>query len=90
MSPVSVPWDAEEYATHIGAKNTGKNTGIKRNFRQQFPPGPEFSNPAQVIDAPITITDRAGRILFWFLPDIISKDAQVCLNVMSHFDPLNS
>lgn len=57
MSPVSIPWDAEEYATHIGAKNTGKNAGIERNFRQQFPPGPEFSNPAQVSDAPITITD---------------------------------
>ena len=42
-----------------------------------IPPGPAFSDLARVIDTPMTIKDREGRVLFWFLPDIVSKNAQV-------------
>ena len=87
MSTVSVPWDLDDYAKHVSPKNTGKNIAIKRDIRQRFPPGPAFSDPERVIDIPMTITDRTGCILFWFLPDIVFRNAQVCENTQSLCDP---
>jgi hypothetical protein len=80
MVPVSVPWDSDEYIQNIGQKNAGKNKVIERELRNTFPPGPGFSMPSDVpkyFESPMTIVDQSGRILFWYLPDLISKNAQV-------------
>lgn len=80
ITPVAVPWTAEEYMKHIGPHNSGKNADIERDLRTRFPPGPSLSTPLgleRTFDSPLTIVDQAGRILFWYLPDIISENAQV-------------
>jgi hypothetical protein len=85
MFPVRVPWEADAYIREIGAKNKGQNKDVEKDLKNRFPPGPEFSGPPgkrKVFDTPLTITDREGKILFWFLPDLISKNAQVLCNIL--------
>jgi len=74
ISPVSVTWDSQEYISKIGPKNTGKNPDFKEDLRARFPPGPAFPQlrgRETEFDTPMIITDPAGRILCWYLPDII-------------------
>ena len=76
ISQVSVPWDSSHYMSQLGPKNIGKNLGLEQDLKRMFPPGPNFSVPKE-LDTPLTIIDSRGRILVWFLPNLISKSAQV-------------
>lgn len=87
MFSVRVPWEADAYIREIGAKNKGQNKDVEKDLKNRFPPGPEFSGApgkGKVFDTPLTITDRDGKILFWFLPDLISKNAQVPWNMLPY------
>jgi len=80
ISPVSVPWDSQEYISEIGPKNTRRNPYFEEDLRARFPPGPAFPQlrgRETKCDTPMIITDPAGCILCWYLPDIISLNAQV-------------
>jgi len=80
ISPVSVPWDSQEYISEIGPKNTGRNPDFEEDLRARFLPGPAFPQlrgRETECDTLMIITDPAGRILCWYLPNIISLNAQV-------------
>jgi len=80
ISPVSVPWDSQKYISKIGLKNTRKNPDFEEDLRARFPLGPAFPQlrgRETDFDTPMIITDLAGCILCWYLPDIISLNAQI-------------
>jgi len=80
ISPVSVPWDSQEYISEIGPKNTRKNLDFEEDLRARFSLGPAFPQlrgRETEFDTPMIITDPVGHILCWYLPDIISLNAQV-------------
>ena len=80
IGPVSVPWDSAEYIAELGLHNTGNNRQLERDLLARFPPGPAFQTPFgndKAFGTPVTIADQEGRIMFWYLPDIITQGAQV-------------
>jgi len=80
ISPVSVPWDSQEYISKIRPKNTGKNLDFEEDLRARFPLGlafPQLRGRETEFDTPMIIMDLAGHILCWYLPDIIPLNAQV-------------
>jgi hypothetical protein len=82
IPPVAIPWDSAQYISEIGLQNTGKNTRLERDLLRRFPVGPAFFTPAgnvKTFVTPLTIADQGGRIMFWYLPDIITRGAQVGL-----------
>ena len=93
ISPVSVAWDSQEYINKIGPKKTGRNLDFEEDLRARFPLGPAFPQlrgRETKCDTPMIITDPAGHILCWYLPDIISLNAQVlphCFWLSCHWSP---
>jgi hypothetical protein len=87
------------YTNELGRKNTGYNPENEEQIKQKFPPGPSFSKNTRQeteFETPLTIVDTSGRILFWFLPDLISRNAQdewykslELFNVVLAIDPQN-
>lgn len=66
-------WDAPEILEHISVQATGRHEGVEKWLIDNFLP-----LPAQHITKPTIITDRCGRILLCYLPDIITEDTYVC------------
>lgn len=56
------------------------------------PHGPQFSLDGDDghFDTPFTMIDAEGKILAWYLPDVISSDAHVRSNVLLSLFPLMS
>src|ERR1700760_1471778 len=61
----------------------GKTWGAsrERDLDELSPHG--FSSDCNRIEAPTTIVDEEDNVLAWYLPDIISHDAHVCLDLLS-------
>jgi hypothetical protein len=82
ISTVSTQWDVERYADHIGLKYSGMNDQLEETLRNMF-------KPLQVNHLEITpcmITDRHGRILLWYLPNILRPERQVRLYIQFMID----
>ena len=64
--------------------NNGRNDSREKELDERFPPGKNFSSDGNHFDSPMTIVDKENNVLLWYLPDIISHDAQVRFNLFTH------
>ena len=64
---VYLTWDAEEYYLKC-VKSGGDKKRIKF-------PNPDYGSFSE----PLTVVDVKGRILLWYLPDLLSVKEQVCI-----------
>lgn len=72
---VSTAWDVQRYADHIGLKNTGTGREeLEEALLRMFKP---VENAPSLEVMPCTITDRHGRYLLWYLPNILKPERQV-------------
>jgi hypothetical protein len=76
-----VAWDVERYADM--AKN-GVESKQHEKLRKYFP-----VSPLGKISEPTTIVDNHGKILVWYLPDIVSPERVVSLQIISNLDLIN-
>ena len=44
---------------------------------KKFPPGPDFGVQENWFSRAATILDKEGTVLLWYLPGVVSKNAQV-------------
>lgn len=59
----------------VGA--TGRNQREEKALMKKFPPGPDFGVPENQFSGAATVLDKEGTVLLWYLPGVVSKDAQV-------------
>ena len=72
-----VPWTMHEYLKELGGTARGKVKEAREiALKGMFPPGPDFTQ-GEVIREPTIIMDRDGNILVWYLPGVLSRDAEV-------------
>ena len=65
----------DDYIEELGKSNSSKNDDLQAHLDELFPSFLGSTN--RLVEDPMVITDAAGSILAWFLPDLISTDAQV-------------
>ena len=69
---VKIKWDVEEYyKEHL--------KGGRDKKRAKYP-NPDFGE----ISVPVTIVDVKGRIVGWYLPDLLSSEQQVSLSFLKN------
>ena len=44
---------------------------------KKFPPGPDFGVHENPFSRAATVLDKEGTVLLWYLPGVVSKNAQV-------------
>jgi hypothetical protein len=71
---VQIPWDIEEfYREHVLAGRDKKRI--------------KFPNPSLgAFSDPLTLVDKKGRIVLWYLPDLLSKDQQVSVSFLEKLE----
>ena len=81
-SPVSVTWDAVEYANTLPRSTTLKKV-MEESLLREYPPITPVSAVEgrtaclPIVPEPAVFTDSAGRLLAWSLPGIIPLHRQV-------------
>ncbi|KAF8816368.1 hypothetical protein BYT27DRAFT_7248436 [Phlegmacium glaucopus] len=70
---VSTNWDVRQYADHVGVKFTGITTDHEEVLQRSFKP---LKKNYHLQIAPCTITDRHGRMMLWYLPNILQLECQ--------------
>lgn len=70
---VSTDWDVRRYADHFGVKYPGTTSDREETMQKRFKP--LKTNHLEI--TPCTITDRHGRLLVWYLPNILRPERQV-------------
>ncbi|KAF8148836.1 hypothetical protein B0H34DRAFT_805257 [Crassisporium funariophilum] len=69
---VSTDWDAQRYADLIGPKNNGISGDQEATMFKSFKP----IRTDHLEITPSTIADRHGKLLVWYLPNILSPERQ--------------
>ena len=72
-----VPWTPTEYMASLPVGATGHNKEEEKALMKKFPPGPDFGVLENWFSRVATILDKEGTILLWYLPGVVSKNAQV-------------
>lgn len=71
----STKWDIRRYSDRIGLSNNGLgDTEAEKVLTKRFPP---IHDPPKLEITPGISTDRAGNILVWYLPGILTSDRSV-------------
>jgi hypothetical protein len=68
MRVVCLGWDGTRF------QSRSKRSVKTDEFRKKYPP---ISTPATMYQHPLVVQDVHGRILLWYLPDVLSKSRQV-------------
>lgn len=76
---VCVGWDCVRFAS------ASKSSSETDAFRTRFPP---VSSPAILYQDPLVVQDAHGRILLWYLPDVLSKSRQVSISIIDYGNDL--
>jgi hypothetical protein len=73
---VVIPWDVERYASRLPKLDKQPNTqGTVEKLASRYPP----LHPDVHLTDPAIIVDMHGRIIAWYLPNIIVPPRQVCM-----------
>lgn len=84
---VRLTWSANTYDKHLGLRPNGRNEAFEEDLKRVFPP---LQLPINfVAKDPLVIVDCEDRILAWYLPNVLTKNRQVCFNVSSPPDYKN-
>lgn len=70
---VQIPWDIEEYYW--------EHVKFGRDEKRKKYPNPSFGKFSE----PLTVVDRKGRIILWYLPGLISLEQQVSFSFRTEF-----
>lgn len=83
---MTVPWDAEEYSADLSSRMSGASQRAEKRLGEKWGDSclsdavhkRKYDNRDWIcLDTPHTLVDRAGRILAWILPLLLSKPRQV-------------
>lgn len=81
MITVPVSWDVQDLRRAMSAKPRGLNLDAENSLLVDYPPfcGPNavLENNIPLLQRPGIVVDRAGHVLAWSLPGILSKKRQV-------------
>jgi hypothetical protein len=72
-----------DYSKALGKMYAGRDDKRENALDTLFPPGDELSSALNQFETPCTIVDSEDNILAWYLPDVISRDAQVIINSLT-------
>jgi hypothetical protein len=67
----------EEYIRELGKSKASKNEDMQEYLNAKFQP--ITNSLTEPLEAPMTVGDTNDCILTWYLPDLVSSDAQVTL-----------
>lgn len=65
----------ERYADYIGFRNTGVAGNTDMILQSKFEP---VKCKTTIVIEPLTVADRHGRMLLWYLPNIFTMKRRVC------------
>ena len=66
--------DMVRYSEILSLKESGLDDEREQRMLQRFPPGHEG---IMRLNAPATVLDISGKIIVWFLPDVVNGTTQV-------------
>ena len=70
-------WSVTELEGRIGLRNTGMDDEKENMLKECFPP---LERPSLDVD-PMCVTDKDGKLLCFYLPDILTKNRSVSQSV---------
>jgi hypothetical protein len=87
---VPLSWDADRYADMLGSRLTGQSETLEAALDKRYPI--DLNNKDRHINIPCVVTDRNGKVLFWYLPDALMPERKVCgivvIPVISRLTPV--
>jgi hypothetical protein len=77
--PDQTSWDVREYIEKLSPRQSGSNEELEKKLLARFPPiyQKTSENDIPYLDKPCHITDRNGRILLWYLPQVFTEATRV-------------
>ncbi|KIM34639.1 hypothetical protein M413DRAFT_144266 [Hebeloma cylindrosporum] len=69
-------WDADRYSDHISLRNTGISGDIDEFLEYKFKP---LQRTRAIQIEPLTVTDRNGQMLLWYLPGLLTMERQAAM-----------
>ncbi|EDQ98619.1 uncharacterized protein LACBIDRAFT_335801 [Laccaria bicolor S238N-H82] len=71
-------WNQSYYVAELSLRQSGSNGDLENRLLTRFPPIYQSTSPVDIpyLDKPCHITDKAGHILLWYFPKLISEDLQ--------------
>lgn len=70
---VVMAWSAEEYRNSLSSRPTGQNEAVEAKQEAKFHP---LTN-MPLLERPAVVVDRDGKIILWYVPNIMTKVRQV-------------
>ncbi|EDR14419.1 uncharacterized protein LACBIDRAFT_321468 [Laccaria bicolor S238N-H82] len=76
--PDETDWDVRDYVAELSPRQSGSNGDLENRLLTRFPPIYQSTSLVDIpcLDKPCHITDKAGHILLWYFPKLISEDLQ--------------
>jgi hypothetical protein len=74
MYQVRVPWDIARYSQRLPKVQRGN--GMQATIEGQWERYPPF-HPKVHLSDPAIVVDMHGRIIAWYLPDVLTRERQV-------------
>jgi hypothetical protein len=72
-----VSWDADRYAGHLSVRQSGYNASTEAKLAKRYPV--DAQNVGRVMTESAIIHDLNGKILLWYLPEVLEAGRQVCI-----------
>lgn len=72
---VRVKWSAADYAEALPPRAHGRNEKLENTLEERFPP--LFTGHLPTFTTPHVVTDCAGRLMVWYLPQVLTRFRRV-------------
>jgi hypothetical protein len=70
-------WDSKAYSYAVRNQD-GSKASFEDALKMNFPPLKNGENKPISVDRPITVADREGHVQFWYAPNVLTPERQVC------------
>lgn len=74
-----VSWDADRYAGHLSIRQSGYSSSTEAKLANRYPV--DAQNIGRVMSESGIIHDLNGKILLWYLPEVLEGQRQVSIRV---------
>ena len=74
-----VSWDADRYVGHLSIRQSGYNASTEAKLAKCYPV--DAQNVGRVMSKSAIIHDLNGKILLWYLPEVLEAGQQVCIQL---------
>jgi hypothetical protein len=72
-----VSWDADRYAGHLSIRQSGYSRSTEAKLANRYPV--DAQHTGRVMSESGIIHDLNGKILLWYLPEVLEASRQVCI-----------